>query len=55
MGVRVLIYAVFFVVAVAFYWWTQHILLLGKVRWGELFPAAVATGVCVTGLCVFSA
>jgi membrane protein len=55
MDVRVLIYAVFFVVAVAFYWWTQHILLLGRVRWGQLFPGAVATGVCVTGLSVFSA
>jgi membrane protein len=54
-GVRVLIYAVFFVVAVAFYWWTQHILLLGKTTWGQLFPGAVATGVCVTGLSVFSA
>jgi membrane protein len=54
-GVRVLIYAVFFVVAVAFYWWTQHILLVGTVRWGELFPGAVATGICVTGLSVFSA
>jgi membrane protein len=54
-GVRVLIYAVFFAVAVAFYWWTQHILLLGRVSWGELFPGAVATGVCVTGLSVFSA
>jgi membrane protein len=54
-GVRVLIYAVFFVVAVAFYWWTQHILLTGRVGWGELFPGAVATGVCVTGLSVFSA
>jgi membrane protein len=54
-GVRVLVYAVFFVVAVAFYWWTQHILLLGRTRWGELFPGAVATGVCVTGLSVFSA
>jgi membrane protein len=54
-GVRVLIYAVFFVVAVAFYWWTQHVLLIGRVRWGELFAGAVATGVCVTGLSVFSA
>jgi membrane protein len=54
-GVRVLIYVVFFAVAVAFYWWTQHILLLGRVRWGELFAGAVATGVCVTGLSVFSA
>jgi membrane protein len=54
-GVRVLVYVVFFVVAVAFYWWTQHILLLGRARWGELFPGAVATGVCVTGLSLFSA
>jgi membrane protein len=53
--VRVLVYAVFFVVAVAFYWWTQHILLLGRTSWGQLFPGAVATGVCVTGLSVFSA
>jgi membrane protein len=46
---------VFFAVAVVFYWWTQHILLLGRVRWGQLFPAAVATALCVTGLAVFSA
>jgi membrane protein len=54
-GTRVPIYAVFFAVAVAFYWWTQHILLLGRVGWGQLFPGALATGVCVTGLGVFSA
>jgi membrane protein len=52
---RVPAYAVFFAVAVAFYWWTQHILLFGRVRWGQLFPAALATGLCVTGLGVFSA
>jgi membrane protein len=54
-GTRVPSYAVFFAVCVAFYWWTQHILLLGKVGWGQLFPAALATSVAVTGLGVFSA
>jgi membrane protein len=54
-GAKILIYAAFFAVAVFFYWWTQHILLLGKVRWRQLFPAAVATAVCVTGLGAFSA
>jgi membrane protein len=54
-GTRVPVYAVFFAVAVAFWWWTQHVLLLGRVGWGQLFPGALATGVCVTGLGVFSA
>jgi membrane protein len=54
-GTRVPTYAVFFAVAVAFYWWTQHVLLLGRVGWGQLVPGALATGVCVTGLGVFSA
>jgi membrane protein len=54
-GARVPAYAVFFAVAVAFYWWTQHVLLLGQVRWVQLFPAALATALCVTGLAVFSA
>jgi membrane protein len=54
-GTRVPGYAVFFLVCIAFYWWTQHILLLGRVGWGQLFPAALATSVAVTGLGVFSA
>jgi membrane protein len=54
-GARGAILPVFFTVAVAFYWWTQHVLLLGKVRWRKLFAAAVATAICVTGLAVFSA
>ena len=53
-GAMAAIYAVYFAVAVAFYWWTQHVLLLGRVRWRQLFPGAVATGVCLTGLAVFS-
>ena len=54
-GARVLIYLATFILALAFYWWTPHVLLLGRVAWGLLFPAAVATAVCVTGLGVFSA
>ena len=42
-----------FILAVAFYWWTPHILLLGRVAWNRLFPVGVATAVCVTGLGVF--
>lgn len=55
LGSPLLVYAVFFAIAVAFYWWTQHILLLGRITWGHLFPGALATGVCVTGLAGFSA
>jgi len=54
-GARLPIYAATFVLAVPFYWWTPHVLLLGRVAWRRLFPAAVATAVCVTGLGVFSA
>jgi len=53
-GARVPIYVDTFILAVAFYWWTPHVLLLGRVAWRQLFPAAVATAVCVTGLGVFS-
>jgi membrane protein len=51
---RVPVYATLFVVAVGFYWWTIHILLLGRVPWGRVFPAAVATAVCITGLNIVS-
>jgi membrane protein len=52
---RVPIYAATFVLAVAFYWWTPHVLLLGRVAWRRLFRVGVATALCVTGLGVFSA
>jgi membrane protein len=55
LAARVPLYLAYFVVAVGFYWWSQHVLLLGRVGWRPLFPGAVATGVCVTGLAVFSA
>jgi membrane protein len=54
-GARVPIYIATFILVLAFYWWTAHVLLLGRVAWGQLFPGAVATAVCVTGLGVFSA
>jgi membrane protein len=54
-GARVPFYIVTLGLAVPFYWWTIHVLLLGKMPWRPLFPAAVATAVCVTGLGVFSA
>jgi membrane protein len=44
-----------FILALAFYWWTPHVLLMGRLTWRQLFPAAIATAVCVTGLGVFSA
>jgi membrane protein len=53
-GVRIPIYLVTFVIAVVFYWWTLHVLLLGRMGWGELFPGGLATAVCLTGLSVFS-
>ena len=52
---RVTTYIATFILAVAFYWWTPHVLLLGRVAWRRLYPAAIATAVCVTGLGVISA
>jgi membrane protein len=53
-GARIPIYVVTLVIAVVFYWWSLHVLLLGRLRWGELFPGALATAVSITGLGVFS-
>jgi membrane protein len=53
-GARVPIYVATFILAVPFYWWTAHVLLLGRVAWGRLFPVGLATAACVTGLGVFS-
>jgi membrane protein len=54
-GARAPVYVATFILALAFYWWTPHVLLLGRVAWRRLFPAAVATAACVTGLGVVSA
>jgi len=53
-GARVTTYIATFILALAFYWWTPHVLLMGRITWRRLFPAAVATAVSVTGLGVFS-
>ena len=53
-GARVPIYIATFILAVPFYWWTPHVLLLGRITWGRLFPVALVTAACVTGLGVFS-
>jgi membrane protein len=37
----------------AFWWFSMWLLLAGKLRWRELFPAAVATGLCWMGMVVF--
>jgi membrane protein len=53
-GHHVLIFAALFVIDVLFWWWTLHILLLGRVSWRELLPAGLATAFCYAGLGVFS-
>jgi membrane protein len=37
-----------------FFWWSQHVLLAGRVRWQALFPGAVATALGLLGLRLFS-
>jgi membrane protein len=44
-----------FAAATLFWWWSMYVLLGGAVPWRSSLPAAVATGVCWTGLGVFSA
>ncbi|WP_432095722.1 YhjD/YihY/BrkB family envelope integrity protein [Streptomyces sp. bgisy100] len=40
--------------AVLFFWWSQRLLLGGRVGWGALLPGAVATVIGLLGLRVFS-
>jgi len=53
-GGHVLIFVCEFAISVLFWWWTMHFLLLGSIGWRALFPAALATAFCLTGLGVFS-
>ncbi|MET7761502.1 ribonuclease BN [Streptomyces sp. NPDC005336] len=39
---------------VLFFWWSQRLLLGGRISWGALLPGALATGVGLLGLRVFS-
>lgn len=43
-----------FAFATLFWWWSMYTLLAGAVRWPAVFPAALVTGACWTGLGVFS-
>ncbi|MEV6314362.1 YhjD/YihY/BrkB family envelope integrity protein [Streptomyces sp. NPDC051776] len=40
--------------AVLFFWWSQRLLLGGRVGWGALLPGAVSTAIGLIGLRVFS-
>lgn len=44
-----------FPVAVAWAWWTQHLLLGGRIAWRPLLPGALVTGVGLVGLRLFAA
>jgi membrane protein len=41
-------------VEVAVWWWTQHLLLAGRLPWMPLLPGAVLTGVAMTALSVIA-
>ena len=49
-GGRGLIFVLTFVFAVLFWWWSTYMLLYRQVPLRRLFPAGVATGLCITGL-----
>lgn len=38
--------------ATAFWWFSMRLLLAGKVGWRELFPSALATGICWLGMVI---
>jgi membrane protein len=39
-----------FAATTALWWWTQHLLLAGRIPWGPLLPGAVLCGVAVLGV-----
>jgi len=53
-GGQGLIFVLTFVLAVLFWWWSAYMLLYRRVPLRRMFPAGVATGVCITGLGVVS-
>jgi membrane protein len=44
-----------FLLAGAFWWWTLHCLLDGRITWRRLFPAGLVTAICYTGVGVYLA
>jgi uncharacterized BrkB/YihY/UPF0761 family membrane protein len=53
-GGRGLIFLLTFVLAVLFWWFSAYMLLYRQVPMRRLFPAGLATGLCITGLGAFS-
>ena len=53
-GGEALIFVLTFVLAVLFWWWSAFMLLYGQVPLHRMFPAGVATAVCITGLGIVS-
>ncbi len=43
-----------FVLSLLFYWWSQHLLLSGRIRWRSLFPGAVCMTLGTTVLVMVS-
>ena len=55
LGDHVLIFVTEFVFAVMFWTFSPYLLLLREIGWRVLLPGGIATGICLTGLSVFSA
>jgi membrane protein len=53
-GGRGLVFLLTFVLAVLFWWWSTYMLLYRQVPLRRLFPAGLATGLCITGLGIVS-
>jgi membrane protein len=51
-GGPVFLAAVALITSIGFWWLTMRLLLGGRRTWSQLFPAAVATGVCWLGMTV---
>jgi membrane protein len=54
-GGAVSVFILTFVFAALFWWSSAYFLLYRRVGWRQMLPAGVATGLCITGLGVFSA
>jgi membrane protein len=37
----------------AFWWWTLHCLLAGRITWRRLFPGGLVTAICYSGVGVY--
>jgi membrane protein len=49
-GGPVLLGVVGFIIFALFWWFSMWLLLAGRIRWRDLLPAAIATGVCWVGM-----